>query len=439
MQSKSGQDLDNSNIEQDISEDFEEEEDDEIEMPHFVTATTLEEDEAEIEYYAKKLGIDPEYEEWDDDLIRDGYSKILKGITSAQFHKKISKEEPVKLVKGVRDQNEESARKDFTGLLNRIAPSNFGDITRKIREAFASYEPQVSINMFTRCLTQRIKSDAQLPPIFLDCYARVLQELPDAIPSVLSIIKSLPEDNLNAKPFLDLLPHIDDFEIQQNDKQDLKGIKDEKVAQCNAILRQMHMTTDVRHDVCLALLNALDVSDACGRIGKLGLSKSQKTEIPMIIIECCRRETPYNPYYAAVAYQLNDHHFKSDLNSAVKKTLKIMEKMSSKEISNTALFCETMIEKQLLDLNFLKGSPFATFNKQQVAFLTLLLKEYFLRIEIETIQSQMTLIKQSSPNFANDLGNFINLKVISFCKKVPTFPEDRIRMITKITELLQKL
>ena len=55
-------------------------------------------------------------------------------------------------------------------------------------------------------------------------------------------------------------------------------------------------------------------------------------------------------------------------------------------------------------------------------------------MQIESIQSEMELMKKSSPNFAADLGNFINVRVIPFCKKSPTFPGNRRILLSKIVE-----
>ena len=404
--------------------------DDGIEMPHFVVPSTLEEDDAEIEYYAKKLGINDEIDEWDDDLRANGYAKILKNITTAR---RTQREQPVEMVKAVRTEEEEAARKDFTGLLNRIAPSNFGMISARLREAFASHPPEVSIAMFTRCVTQRLFADAPLPPLFIDCYARALKEVPDAIQPVLEKLKE--KESVNVQPFLNALG--DDIVSFYGAGRQVK--EDAEIAQLAKVARQMHMNTDVRKNVFYAITTGVDVGDAHMKVEKLQLSKTQRKDVPMIIIECCRKESSYNPFYAALCMSFceSEKKFDKNLRIAIRNTIKVMPGMDVKQIRNVALFCDELIEKGAMDIGFLKGVKLMELGAQPLLFLKILLRELFQKWDRESVLEAMEKIGKM-PNFANDFCHFLESRLKPFLETQNTFPRDRKALVAKSLDVIRK-
>lgn len=397
--------------------------DDGIEMPHFVLPQTLDEDDEEIEYYAKKLGINDEIDEWDDDMRSLGYAKLLENITSGR---RTRHEKPVEMVKAARTEEEEAARKDFTGLLNRIAPSNYGAIAARLRVAFASHPPEVSVAMFTRCLTQRIFADAPLPALFIDCYSKALKEVPDAIQPVLDKIKE--RESVNTKPFLEALG--DDIVSFYSSA---KGVKaDEEVAQLAKVARQMHMNTDVRKNVFYALTTAADVSNAYEKVSKLKLSKTQRKDVPMVIIECCRKESAYNPFYASLTtcFLENEKKFDKDLRVALRNTIKLMPGLDVKQIRNVAMFCDELIQKGALDgIGFLKGIRLMELDAQALIFVKILLRELFTKWERESILAEMKRIG-SMPNFAADFQRFLEKRLKPFMEG-PNIPSDRRALVSK--------
>jgi nucleolar MIF4G domain-containing protein 1 len=417
----------------DSESDFEEEEDQAYtsdgDAPDFLTPGTADQDDEEIAYYAKKLGIDPDVDEWDDYLRDTGFSKILKDITAGSTPKS---KQSVPMVKAVRTDEEESARRDFTGLLNRIAPSNFPLISSRIRDAFASHPPPVSISMFTRCLTQRILADAPLPPHFIDCYSRVLREVPDSIETVIGVLSS-PEKVtlLNVRPFLDALGAE---VVESYGKSDDRNTESMQLAQ---VARQMHMTTDLRRNLFYAITTAIDVVDAFAKISKLQLSKTQQKDVPMVIIECCRKESSYNPFYAALAIHFVefDKHFQKNFRAALKNTIKLMPGFVVAQIRNVALFVDELIQKGAFDLTLLKGVSLMTLSAQPLLFAKILVREVFQKLDPGQLLEQMNAIAQA-PNFAADLRQFLDARLRPFVEKQANFPGDRKRLIGKSVSIL---
>jgi nucleolar MIF4G domain-containing protein 1 len=406
--------------------------DDGIEMPPFTTAETVDQDDAEIEYYAKKLGI-RDGDEWDSDLRALGYSRILDGITSSYRTPGLAG--PVEMVKAVRTDEEESARRDFTGLLNRISPSNFEMIAGRVRAAFASHPPDVSIAMFTRCLTQRICADAPLPALFLDCYSRVLKEVPDAIQPVLNFLNQ-PEKSglLNVKPFFDALG--DDLVSFYGTARGATA--DDEVLKLTQVARQMHMTTDVRHSVFFAITTSVDMIDAYTKVTKLQLSKTQRKDVPLVIIECCRKESSYNGFYAALAGHFIEFEkgFDKNLKAALKNTVKLMPGLSVPQVRNVALFCDALIEQGALTLGFLKNVKLMRLAASQVLFLNILLRELFQKWERETILQEMAKIRQM-PNFSADFRQFMETRFAPFMQSQPGVPAARKALIAKAIDVLR--
>lgn len=411
--------------------DMEEEEDDGIEAPDFLVPETLEQDEQEIAYYAKKLGIDPEVNEWDSYLIDNGYAKILEGITAGRPTKKKQK---VEMVKAVRTEEEEAARREFTGFLNRIAPSNFNIISAQIREAFAKHDSKVSKAMFTRCITQRLYSDAILPDMFIDVYSRSLLEVPDAIQPVVDALNSSDKkDTKNVKNFLEALGK--DTVSYYSSTDGKNTTIDEDVTKLNKIASQMHMTTDVRRGVFYALMTAVDVSDAVMKISKLQLSKTMRKDVPVVIIECCRNESKYNPYYAAVteAFAQNDKHFVHDLMKALRNTLQLCVNFETPQIRNAALFASELTAKAIVNFSFLKGTQFARLDTKQQVFIMVYFREYFTSAEPAIIDDEVSKLEGG---FRRDVGKFLAKKVLSFCEKSKAFtPEKKTKLNSVISDL----
>ena len=444
------------------SDDYEEEEEKEldyddfasdsdgIEMPHFVTPNTAEQDDEEIEYYAQKLGIADD-KEWDEDSYLLGYAKITEGISSASrfSNRKNRMEQNVKMVEAKRTPEEEEARKDFTGLLNRIAPSNYNLIAARIRESFSSHPQEASIPMFTRCITQRILSDVPLPPIFIDVYSRALQEVPDAIQPTIEELQNNLNDpkRINIRPFLNALGEdkVNSYSSkEENANSNKKGIKvDEEVSQLTTLARQLHMTTDLRRSIFNAIMTGVDIEDAYSKVAKLDLSKTQRKEIPLVIIECCRKEETYNPFYAGLAsyFIKYDKFFAKNLKNALRNTMKLMSqaKFSALQIRNVSFFFFELIESKSIDLNILKGINLIQQQAQGTLFINILFRELMQKWDKDLFIEQIDKISKM-PNFGGDMKKFFQQRLKAFLtEKSPNFPKERLPLLKQSIELLDRV
>ena len=70
------------------------------------------------------------------------------------------------------------------------------------------------------------------------------------------------------------------------------------------LAREQRMNTDVRRSIFITLLSSSDYNDATQRVLKLRLNKSQRAEIPNVIVHCVGAERAYNPYYTLISSQL---------------------------------------------------------------------------------------------------------------------------------------
>lgn len=407
-----------------------------VEMPNFVVPNTIDEDDEEISYYAKKLGINEEVDEWDDEMRNGGYAKILEGITSGRTNTKKVEKQP-EMVKAVRTEEEEEARKEFTGLLNRIAPSNFAHFAARIRDAYDMHDEKVSQAMFTRCLTQRIFSDAKLPPLFIDVYSRVLKEVPNAIQPVVDKLKEK-MDLVNVKPFLDAIGEETVNFYSSTNK--TEGTVDEEVKQLSTIARQMNMTTDVRRSIFFAITTALDYQDAYMKVAKLNLTKTQRKDIPLVILECCTKEANYNPYYAQLLefFIESDNNFKFNFKASLKNSLQLMKKYKTNQIRNVAFLCAELIEKGVFDLYLLKGVNIMGLDAQGMLFMKILFREVFQKLDDSTMLEEVKLAS-NSPGLARDLKLFITKRLISFLEKQKSFPHEKIDLVKQAADILNRI
>ncbi|OHS95794.1 hypothetical protein TRFO_38071 [Tritrichomonas foetus] len=406
-------------------------------MPDFVTPESLEQDDEEIEYYARKLGINDDVDEWDDELRNAGFAKILDGITSAKRSKK--KGQKVEMIKAVRTPEEESARKDFTGILNRIAPSNYNIMASRIREAYSTHPPEVSVAMFTRCITQRIFSDAPLPAIFIDVYSKALKEIPDAIqPAVDELQKK--SDRINVKPFLKALGEetVNFYSSGNSNKGDTKV--DEQVSQLATVARKLHMNTDVRRSVFYAITTAVDIPDAYSKIAKLCLSKTQKKDVPLVILECVKSEATYNPYYSALSKHFIEYEkgFAKNLRVSLRNTMKLMPSFTMPQIRNTAFYVVELIEGGSIDFNVLKGINMMQQPAQGTIFLNILFRELLLKDEAVGFSEQIEKIA-NMPNFRSDMKKFFEQRLKGFLEKNNKFPKEKMTLLKKSIEVLNRV
>ena len=423
--------------EEEGEEEIDEYDDDGIEAPNFLVPSNLQEDEEEINYYAKKLGIDPEVEEWDDYLIENGYAKILEGITAGRPKQKQKVQE---LVKAVRTPEEESARKDFTGLLNRIAPSNFNHIAAQIRDAYSSHPPEVSLAQFTRCITQRLYSDAILPDMFIDVYSRALKEVPDAIQNVVDTLQnSNKKDTKNVRNFIQALGEDIVTFYSSNHGNSGKTTVDEEVSKLTQLARKLHMTTDVRRGVFFALMTAVDVSDCVAKISKLHLSKTMKRDVPIVIMECCRNENKYNPYYAAVTELLakDDKVFQHNLVSAIKNSIQLAADFTVPQLSNSGKFLSQLVCNGVIDLGFLRGTHLNKLGPKPMTMLLVFFAEFFKDAELGIIDDEVTKL-ENAPNFGADVGKFLARRGIKHAEGKKGFPPDRLELLKSTVSKLNR-
>ena len=71
-----------------------------------------------------------------------------------------------------------------------------------------------------------------------------------------------------------------------------------------ALAKQHRMNTNVRRAIFVAIMSSTDYKDAWLKLRRLSLNKSQRCEIPRVLVHCAGAEGAYNPYYRLVAGKL---------------------------------------------------------------------------------------------------------------------------------------
>ena len=70
------------------------------------------------------------------------------------------------------------------------------------------------------------------------------------------------------------------------------------------IAKAHRMNTDVRRSIFITIMSSTDYQDAYLRLLKLRLRKTQKLEIPKVLIHCAGAEKVYNPFYTLISRRL---------------------------------------------------------------------------------------------------------------------------------------
>jgi nucleolar MIF4G domain-containing protein 1 len=241
---------------------------------------------------------------------------------------------------------------------------------------------------------------------------------------------------LNVRPFKEMLgPDIISFYSSARSSQ-----TNEEVMKLAQVARQLHMTTDVRHNVFYAVTTSVDVIDAFTKVTKLKLSKTQRKDVPLIIIECCRKESSYNPFYAALAEHFREFEkgFDRNLRSALKNTIKLMPGMSVQQLRNAALFAADLIEKGVLNLRFLKNVKLMKLVGQGVLFVNVLLREVFQKWEREEVIREMGKIR-GMPNFSEDFRKFLEGRFLPFVEGQSGMMNERKSLVRKAIDTLRTI
>ena len=203
------------------------------------------------------------------------------------------------------------------------------------------------------------------------------------------------------------------------------------------------MTTDLRRSIFNAIMTGVDVDDAYSKIAKLNLSKTQKKEIPLVIIECCRNEAAYNPFYAALSsyFIKSDKIFAKNLKIALRNTVKLMAntKFTALQIRNVSIFVFELIENRSIDLNILKGINLIQQPAQGTLFINILFRELLQKWDKDLFIEQIDKISQM-PNFGADLKKFFEQRLKVFLtEKSPNFPKDRLPILRQSINLLDRI
>ncbi|KAG4305522.1 hypothetical protein PORY_001078 [Pneumocystis oryctolagi] len=77
---------------------------------------------------------------------------------------------------------------------------------------------------------------------------------------------------------------------------------EEKKKDLLTLAQSQRMNTDIRRSIFVTIMSGeVDFADAFEKLLKLGLKKTQKFEIPRVLLHCCGNERNYNPYYTYIA------------------------------------------------------------------------------------------------------------------------------------------
>ncbi|XP_045477972.1 pre-mRNA-splicing factor CWC22-like [Harmonia axyridis] len=135
--------------------------------------------------------------------------------------------------------------------------------------------------------------------------------------------------------------------------------------------RKMRMNTDTRRDIFYIIVSADDYEDAFEKLMHLGLTKNQEREFIHVILHCCVRENPYNPYYAYLAQMFCKHDRKHmlTLKFSIWDKLKANEKQKPTCMSSLAGLMTHRFLNKGLPISTLKVIEFTQIDNTTTRFL----------------------------------------------------------------------
>lgn len=154
------------------------------------------------------------------------------------------------------------------------------------------------------------------------------------------------------------------------------------------LAKQCRMNTDIRRAIFISIMSAEDFMDSFMKLEKLNLKKSQKKEIPNILMHCATMESTNNPYYSYLAKKLCDDHsmrrsfqlnlwdFIKELDGDESSTSILIDSDEDQrlwKILNMGRFFGFLIGEGSLSLNVLRVVNFLTASSDVKIFLEIML------------------------------------------------------------------
>lgn len=154
------------------------------------------------------------------------------------------------------------------------------------------------------------------------------------------------------------------------------------------LAKEYRMNTDIRRAIFISIMSAEDFMDAFMKLEKLNLKKTQKKEIPNILMHCASMESNYNPYYSFLAKKLSDDHamrrsfqlnlwdFVKELDGDESSTTILSDADDDQrlwKVLNMGRFFGFLIGEGSLSLNVLRVVNFLTASTDAKIFLEILL------------------------------------------------------------------
>ena len=136
---------------------------------------------------------------------------------------------------------------------------------------------------------------------------------------------------------------------------------DENEALLLKVAAKMHMNTDIKKRVFVALMGASDPEDAVSRVLTLNLRGTADREIVRVLVDCTGQEKAFNPFYAAVGVRLCKlrHAFKFTFQLCLWDNVKAVDTLTTRRIYNLARLMAALIHGQALSMAVFKVFNFA--------------------------------------------------------------------------------
>jgi len=197
------------------------------------------------------------------------------------------------------------------------------------------------------------------------------------------------------------------------------------------LAKDQRMNTDVRRSIFVAIMSSSDYNDAYVRLMKLRLKRSQKLEIPKVLIHCAGAEKLYNPFYAFLSRRIcSDKKLKMSFQFCLWDLFKQMgegdethdsdqedegeEKLRLRSLVNLAKMFGVLVAEDGLGLGVFKNLNLAYLHLKTQTFLEVLIITAIFRCQQDSHGSRnekalltLFLKPKEMPDMASGLHYFL--------------------------------
>jgi nucleolar MIF4G domain-containing protein 1 len=177
----------------------------------------------------------------------------------------------------------------------------------------------------------------------------------------------------------------DNLDVNANNKQKAKSVKDREEEKLLALASSQRMNTDARRSIFCIVMGSSDCNDAFVKLARAELLKPKnERDVIRVLVHCCGEEKSFNPFYAHLIMRVCEYQQKSKFTLMLSfwDIFKQLESLSDRKTANFAKLLAKLLlgtREKYLTLGVLKRIEFSPTDmpEQLVLFLSIVMSTLF--------------------------------------------------------------